>query len=141
MPRSFTIPTIANIKPKSKTCRTMPGSSKVCRFGALSRKSVFGRAFASCGFPSDACFLDWACAGKALFLGPKVHRTKRRFLLTRFAAILRASSCWVKKRLFARNSGKYCFFAQQNLAHPEGPGIWFFLGRSSSLHIANHNPF
>ena len=70
-------------------------------------------------------FLAWACAEKALFLGQKALLPSQNTLfLTRFAAILKKSSCWVKKR-FLNEKAEICAFSPNggNVAHPECPGI------------------
>ena len=93
-------------------------------FCALSRKSAFWLRKLR-AFPSDACFLDWACAGKARFLGQKALLPDQDALfLTRFAAIVKESSCWVKKR-FLHETAEIIAFSPNggNFAHPEGiPG-------------------
>ena len=70
-------------------------------------------------------FLAWACAEKALFLGQKALLPGQNALfLTRLAAILKKSSCWVKKR-FLNETAEIIAFSQNggNFAHPECPGM------------------
>ena len=71
-------------------------------------------------------FLAWACAEKALFLGQKALSLGQHALfLTGFAAILKKSSCWVKKR-FLKETAEIIAFSPNggNFAHPECPGMW-----------------
>ena len=70
-------------------------------------------------------FLAWACAEKALFLGQKaLFPSQNTLFLTRFAAILKKSSCWVKKR-FLNEKAKIVAFSPNggNFAHPECQGM------------------
>ena len=111
-----------------QTLKVIPGSSKVCFFVLLQEKVFFWLKKRFClmrASPVMHVFLAWACAEKALFLGQKALLPGQNTLfLTCFAAILKKSSCWVKKR-FLSEPAKIIAFSPNggNVAHPECPGM------------------